>query len=78
MVRHNSTRVDEGMNVLKSSRDKSARCERTVAVKGEKSLLCDPVSELRLGGRQKRRAKTTNGMEKKRTRLAPKLLCEVV
>ena len=32
---------------------------------GEKSLLCDPGSELRLGGREKkRRAKITNGKQK--------------
>ena len=30
---------------------------------GEKSLLCDPGSELRLGGREKGRAKIINGME---------------
>ena len=36
--------------------------------RGEKSLLClcDPGSELRLGGREERRAKTIHGMEKKR------------
>ena len=32
---------------------------------GEKSLVCDPGSELRLGGRENRRAKIINGMEKK-------------
>ena len=42
---------------------------------GEKSLLCDPGSELRLGGRENRRAKTINGMEKKKkkkTRMKPR------
>ena len=39
---------------------------RTVVGRGEKSLLCDPGSELRLGGGEKRRAKTINGMEKKK------------
>ena len=29
-------------------------------------VLCDPGSELRLGGREHRRAKTVNGMEKKK------------
>ena len=33
---------------------------------GEKSLLCDPGFEVRLGGREKkRRAKIINGVEKK-------------
>ena len=32
---------------------------------GEKSLICDPGSELRLGGRGNRRAKIINGTEKK-------------
>ena len=32
---------------------------------GEKSLLCDPGSELRLGGREKRRAKIYKRDEKK-------------
>ena len=31
---------------------------------GGKSLLCDPGSELRLGGRGEKRAKRVNGMEK--------------
>ena len=34
--------------------------------RGEKSLLCDPGSELRLGGRDNRRAKIINGMKKKK------------
>ena len=53
--RHNSTRVDEGRIELKSSRDKNARHEPWWG-RGEKSLLCDPGSELRLfikiGGRE--------------------------
>ena len=32
--------------------------------RGEKSLLCGPGSELRLGGREKRRARIINGMKK--------------
>ena len=56
-------RVDEGKKGPKSSRDKNARG------KGERSLIlliCDPGSELRLliGGRENRRAKMINGMEK--------------
>ena len=34
---------------------------RSGHVGGEKSLLCDPGSELRLGGRENRRAKMING-----------------
>ena len=34
--------------------------------RGEKGLLCDPGSVLRLGGREKRRAKIVNGMKKRR------------
>ena len=33
---------------------------------GEKSLPCDPGSELQLGGREDRRAKNTNGVRKKK------------
>ena len=33
---------------------------------GEKSLLCDPGSKLRLGGSENRRAKIINGMEKEK------------
>ena len=37
----------------------------TVAGRGEKSLLCDPGSELRVGRRERRRcAKIMNGMSK--------------
>ena len=36
--------------------------------RGEKSLLCDPGSELRLGGRENRRAKITNGMDKRKNK----------
>ena len=32
----------------------------------EPATVCDPGSELRLGGREKRRAKIINGMEKKK------------
>ena len=40
--------------------------------RGGKSLLCDPGSELRLGGRENRRAKIINGMEKKRKKKGPR------
>ena len=44
----NSTRVDEGRAEIFSR----SKCKaRTVVGRGEKSLLCDPESELRLGGR---------------------------
>ena len=33
--------------------------------RGQKSLVCDPGSELRLGGREKRRAKILNGINQK-------------
>ena len=33
--------------------------------RGKKSLLCDPGPELRLGGREEGRVKTTYGNEKK-------------
>ena len=56
--RRNSTRVGEG---------RKDRSLLAIKVKrGEKGLLCDPGSELRLGGREKRRAKIINGMEKKK------------
>ena len=53
---------------VKCSRDKKCKA-RTEWVGGEKSLLCAPGSELRLliGGRENRRAKIINGMEKKKT-----------
>ena len=35
--------------------------------RGEKSLLCDPGSELRLGRRENRRAKIINETEKKKS-----------
>ena len=47
------------------SRDKKYKA-RAVVGRGEKSLLCDPGSELRLGGRENRRAKIINGMEQKK------------
>ena len=50
---------------MKSSRDKNARHEPKW-VGGEKSLLCDPGSELRLGGRENRRARTVSGMGEKK------------
>ena len=48
---------------LKSSRYKNARHE-PYWVGGEKSLLCDPGSELRLGGKENSRAKIINGCGK--------------
>ena len=45
-----------GKKELKSSRDKNARHE-PLWVGGEKSLLCDPGSELRQGGREKKTGK---------------------
>ena len=38
------------------------RKSRTVVGRGEKSLICDPESELRLGAREKRRANKINDM----------------
>ena len=38
---------------------------RTVVRRGEKSLHCDPRSELRLRGRENKRAKILNGMSEK-------------
>ena len=38
------------------------RKSRTVVGRGEKSLICDPESELRLGAREKRRANKLNDM----------------
>ena len=50
--------------MLNPSHDKNAEA-RTVVGRREKSLLCDPGSELLLiGGREKRRAKLIRGMEK--------------
>ena len=39
--------------------------------RGEKSLLHDPGTELRLRGREKRRAKIINGMEDEKKRTMP-------
>ena len=67
-----------GKKELKSSRDKNARHEPYWGGgRGEKRLLCDPAgSELRLDGREKRRAKIINGiffvfLEPRQSRLAP-------
>ena len=49
-VRRESTREEKGLK--SSSRDKKAKA-RTV-VGREKSLICDPGSELRQGGREKK------------------------
>ena len=48
-IRRESTREE-----LKSSRDKNARHE-PYRVGGKKSLLCDPGSELRIGGREEKK-----------------------
>ena len=61
-IRRESTREERA----ESSREKNARHEPHLVGRGGKSLLCDPGSELRLGGRQNRRAKIVNGMEKKK------------
>ena len=58
-IRRESTR-EERTEIF--SRKKSARHEPQW-VGGEKSLLCDHGSELRLGGRENRSAKIINGME---------------
>ena len=50
---------------MKSSRDKKKTRHEPEGGGGEKSLLRDPGSELRLGGRENRRAKVTNGMGEK-------------
>ena len=56
-VRRESTR-EEKKGLESYADDKNARHEqgtnkaRTVAGRGKKSLLCDPGSELRLGGRE--------------------------
>ena len=50
---------------LKSSRDKNER-HKPFVWRREKSLLCDPGSELRLEGLEKIRANTINGMEKEK------------
>ena len=50
--KHNSTPVDEEEK-LNFSRDKNARHEPWW-VGGEKSLLCDPGFEVRLGGREQK------------------------
>ena len=73
-----STRVDGGgkgctlvainmqRHVPRWGGGRRACCASTV-VRGKKSLLCDPVSELRRGG-SRRRAKIINRMEKNDTR----------
>ena len=54
-----------GKKELKSFRDKKCKA-RTVV--GRKSLLCDPGSELRLGGRENRKGEdnTWDGKKKKK------------
>ena len=49
---------------MKSSRHKNARHTNRSGAGERKSLLCDLGSELRPGGREKRRAKTTKRMGK--------------
>lgn len=61
----NSTQVDEGRKGCSFlSRDKNCTA-RTVVGGGGGEVAMWP--ELRLGGREKRRVKTTNGMAKKNT-----------
>ena len=57
-----------GKKVLNPSRDKNARHVCTVAGREKKSLLCDPGSELRLGGSWTRMAKIRNGTSNKKKR----------
>ena len=52
-TRAKNTLILGGKKELKSSRDRNARHE-PYWVGGEKSLLCDPGSELRLGGREQK------------------------
>ena len=44
-----------------------------MGIGGEKSLLCDPGSELRLRGRENRRTKIINGMEKIKIKIKIKI-----
>ena len=72
MGRHISTRVDEGRkcSVLLAIKMPSIKARTVVVVgSGEKNLLCDPGSELRLRGDRTRRANTINDMEKKKKRM---------
>ena len=62
--KHNSTRVYEGRKSWNLLAIKTQGTNPVVRRGGEKSLLRDPGSELRLGGRENRRAKIINGMEK--------------
>ena len=66
MGKHNWTRVDEGRKSCNLLAIKMQGTNRSGEA-GGKSLLCDPGSELRLGGREKRRANKINGMGKKDT-----------
>ena len=59
-IRRESTR-EERAEIFSRQQCKA----RTVVGRGGKRLLCDPGSELRLGGRDNRRAKIINGMRKK-------------
>ena len=52
---------------------------RTVAGREEKSLLCDPGSELRVGRRERRRcAKIMNGMSKKERKKEEEYLTKMI
>ena len=64
MGKHNLTRGDDRRAAIFIA-IKSARHEPEWE-RGERSLLCDPGSELRLGRRENRRAKIINGMETKK------------
>ena len=67
MGKHNWTRVDEGRKSCNLLAIKMQGTNRSGEA-GGKSLLCDPGSELRLGGREnRRRAKIIHdGMEKEK------------
>ena len=62
--KQNSTRVDEGRKCRNLLAIKTKA--RTVVGRGEKSLLCDPGSELRLWRERDRSAKIINGMKMKK------------
>ena len=55
-----------GKKDLKSSRDKNPGREPYVVGRGKEPAICDPGSELRLGGREKRRGEIINVLEKRK------------
>ena len=60
---------------MKPSRYRLTMKARTVLGREVKSLLCDPGSELRLGGREKRRAKLINGMKTRKKNIVLPSIC---